>query len=41
MDDFIVNDLSFHLGADVKRVCHDVIDDTGIALNIAVYCLKG
>ena len=36
MDDFLVNDLSFHLGADVKRVCHDVIDDTGIALNITM-----
>ena len=36
MDDFLVNDLFFHLGADVKGICHDVIDDTGIALNITM-----
>ena len=36
MDDFLVNDLFFHLGADVKSICHDVIDDTWIPLNITM-----
>lgn len=36
VDDFLINDLLFHLGADVKGICHDVINDAGISLYIAM-----